>query len=121
VDRHRIAQVLRNILENSIAALPAEGGVITVTCTETSLRGESLLRLSLHDNGPGLNAEQRARIFEPFFTTKARGTGLGMAIARRIMEAHGGEIDVGEQSPGTEIVLLLPRRRQEPPCADRVT
>jgi two-component system, LuxR family, sensor kinase FixL len=110
VDPHRIAQVLRNILENSLAVLSSDGGTVTVTCTTGQLRGEPALRLSLHDTGPGLTAEQRARIFEPFFTTKARGTGLGMAIAQRIMEAHGGEIAVGPAAPGTEIVLLLPCR-----------
>uniref|UniRef100_A0A7C2JZF7 histidine kinase n=1 Tax=Schlesneria paludicola TaxID=360056 RepID=A0A7C2JZF7_9PLAN len=108
VDRHRFAQVLRNILENAIAVLPPVGGAVTVSCTSAELRGRPAVRLSVHDNGPGLSAEQRARIFEPFFTTKARGTGLGMAIAQRIMEAHGGEIAVGDAPQGTEIVLWMP-------------
>ncbi len=108
VDRHRLAQVLRNIFENSIAVLPGQGGQITVSCQASRLRGEPAVCISVHDNGPGLNAEQRARIFEPFFTTKARGTGLGMAIARRIMEAHGGAIAVGAANSGAEIVLWLP-------------
>ncbi len=108
VDPHRLAQVLRNILENSLAVLPQSGGQITVTCTAGVLRGQPALRIALQDNGPGLNAEQRARIFQPFFTTKARGTGLGMAIAHRTMEAHQGTIAVGEATSGTEIILLLP-------------
>ncbi len=108
VDPHRLAQVLRNILENSLAVLPQQGGIITVTCTPTTLREHPALRIALHDNGPGLNAEQRARIFQPFFTTKARGTGLGMAIAQRTMEAHHGTIEVGPTTSGTEIILLLP-------------
>jgi signal transduction histidine kinase len=64
----------------------------------------------VRDNGPGLNAEQRQRIFDPFFTTKTKGTGLGMAIAKRIVEAHGGEIAVGEGTArGAEILITLPR------------
>jgi two-component system, LuxR family, sensor kinase FixL len=66
--------------------------------------------VSVHDNGPGLSPEQRQKIFEPFFTTKTKGTGLGMAIVKRIMEAHGGKIAVGTgDGPGAEIVLTLPR------------
>lgn len=57
-----------------------------------------------------LNAEQRQRIFEPFYTTKPKGTGLGMAIAKRIMEAHGGDIWVGNGgSPGAAFILTLPQ------------
>lgn len=111
VDRHRMAQVLRNILENSLAVLPSHGGKVVVSCSPETFRDKPALRISVHDNGPGLIPEQRARIFEPFFTTKARGTGLGMAIARRIMEAHGGDIAVGNAAPGTEIVLWLPLSR----------
>ena len=64
----------------------------------------------MRDHGPGLSPEQRQRIFEPFFTTKTRGTGLGMPITKRIVEAHGGTIAVGEGGgPGAEIILTLPR------------
>jgi len=68
--------------------------------------------VAVRDNGPGLDGEQRRRIFEPFYTTKPRGSGLGMAIARQIMESHGGQIIVGKQPSdgnGAEIILLLPR------------
>ena len=68
----------------------------------------SRLVIGILDNGPGLNGEQKVRIFEPFYTTKSRGTGLGMAIARRIMQAHGGEIALGNPPLGTEIQLSLP-------------
>lgn len=109
VDNFRLEQVFRNILENSLAACrdPID---IEVCCTKTDVDGETALRISVRDNGPGLNPEQRQRIFDPFFTTKTKGTGLGMAIAKRIVEAHGGRIAVGSGTgPGTEIVLILPR------------
>ena len=108
IDRHRFGQVLRNIFENSISVLPATDGTIKIAFGLESATTTPRLTISIHDNGPGLNAEQRSRIFEPFYTTKSRGTGLGMAIAKRIMEAHGGEITVGNTRSGTEIILLLP-------------
>ena len=108
IDRHRFGQVLRNILENSISVLPVSGGAIDIVFGSEAGTATPRFTISIQDNGPGLNAEQRARIFEPFYTTKSRGTGLGMAIAKRIMEAHGGEITVGNSERGTEIILLLP-------------
>jgi two-component system, LuxR family, sensor kinase FixL len=109
VDAFRLEQVFRNILENALAACsdPVE---ITISCSASQLDGQPALRIAVRDNGPGLTAEQRQRIFEPFFTTKTKGTGLGMAIAKRIVEAHGGQIAVEMPSgPGAEIQLLLPR------------
>ena len=64
----------------------------------------------MSDNGPGIGPEQRSKVFDPFFTTKAKGTGLGMAIARRIVEAHGGRIAVGDaDGPGAVFLITLPR------------
>lgn len=85
VDPFRSEQVFRNILENALAACndPAE---IKVTCSGAELEGQPALSIAVRDNGPGLNPEQRRRIFEPFFTTKTKGTGLGMAIAQRIVK-----------------------------------
>ena len=108
VDRHRFGQVIRNILENAVSVLPQSGGSIRIKYSVETYGGKSRFRIGIHDNGPGLNAEHRLRIFEPFYTTKSRGTGLGMAIAKRIMEAHQGEIAVGNVESGTEVVLFLP-------------
>jgi PAS domain S-box-containing protein len=108
-DRFRLQQVFWNILDNALAACP-DPVRITIRCTQTKRDGEPMLAVSVRDNGPGLTAEQRQKLFEPFFTTKTRGTGLGMAIAHRILEAHGGEIAVGNAGPpGAEIVLTLPK------------
>jgi signal transduction histidine kinase len=97
VDQFRLEQVFRNILENSLAAC-TDPVQIDVHCTAAEIGGRPAVRVAVRDNGPGLNAEQRRRIFDPFFTTKTKGTGLGMAIAKRIVEAHGGQIDVGPSS-----------------------
>jgi hypothetical protein len=80
--------------------------------SQASLEGRPAVELVLRDNGPGLGPEQRKRLFEPFYTTKTRGTGLGMTIAQRIVEAHGGRIAIGDSRHwGTEIVITLPRRQ----------
>jgi signal transduction histidine kinase len=109
VDPFPIEQVFRNILENALVAcgdLPR----IDIVCRAEQLNGIPVIGLRFRDNGRGLNAEERRRIFEPFFTTKTHGTGLGMAIARRIVEAHGGHIAVSASAgPGTEIEILLPK------------
>ena len=109
VDAFAIEQVFRNILENALGAI-SDGGRIIVDCQEAEIAGRPALRIAFRDNGPGLSAEQRQRIFEPFFTTKTKGTGLGMAIAKRIVQSHGGLIEAIERSePGAEIVVILPR------------
>jgi PAS domain S-box-containing protein len=109
IDPFRLEQVFRNALENSLAA--CQGPVeITLHCSQTSLDGQDAVRIAIRDNGPGLTVEQQRRIFEPFFTTKTKGTGLGMAIARRIVESHGGQISAGAApGGGAEIIFILPR------------
>ncbi|QDU39991.1 Sensor protein FixL [Maioricimonas rarisocia] len=108
-DRGRIAQVFRNILENAVAACPASGEVV-ITTLDAELHGQPAIELRFRDNGPGLSEDTKQRVFEPFFTTKSRGTGLGMAIARRIVDAHGGEISIADlDEPGATIVVVLPR------------
>jgi hypothetical protein len=108
VDRFALEQVFRNILENSLSA-GTDPLRITVHFRRCQFEGRPALETSLADNGPGLAAEARHRIFEPFFTTKARGTGLGMAICTRLVEAHGGRIAVADpDGPGAVIVVTLP-------------
>jgi signal transduction histidine kinase len=119
IDRFRMTQVFRNLLENALTA--GEGPVtIDVDCHREvgrSMDAERAKgsaerpgwRISVRDDGPGMTAEQRQRAFEPFFTTKPKGTGLGMSIAQRIVEAHGGQIEIAaSDAAGTEIVIRLP-------------
>jgi signal transduction histidine kinase len=70
--------------------------------------GGSAARLRVSDDGPGVPADVRHRIFEALFTTKAKGSGLGLALCRRIMEAHGGTIDLESNERGASFVLDLP-------------
>ncbi len=111
VDAFRLEQVLRNILDNALAAgtAPVE---VEIRVADATLDGQAALLIAVGDNGTGIGPESRAKVFEPFFTTKAKGTGLGMAIAKRIVEAHGGRIAVGErQGPGAVFLITLPRGR----------
>jgi PAS domain S-box-containing protein len=111
VDNYALEQVFRNIFDNALAAC-GDPTRIEVRCAEGEVDGREALRVEVQDNGPGLNAEQRRKIFEPFFTTKTKGTGLGMAIARRIVEAHAGRLVVGDNpQPGATLVISLPRDR----------
>ena len=109
VDRFRLVQVFRNLLENSLAA--TEGPVrVEIDCRPALLGEDRALEIVLRDNGSGLNRDQQQRIFEPFYTTKPQGTGLGMSIAQRIVEAHGGTLSLAVEQPavGTELHLTLP-------------
>ena len=92
VDAERIKQVVINLVQNAIEAMPG-GGVVTV---ESSLR-EGRVRMVVRDSGPGLPGG--LDVFQLFVTTKARGTGLGLSIAQQIVLEHGGEISA-ESSPG---------------------
>jgi nitrogen fixation/metabolism regulation signal transduction histidine kinase len=112
-DRFRLVQVFRNLLDNALAAAP-DPARIEVSCEDAMYAERPAFRVTVADNGPGLALEQRRRIFEPFYTTKPTGTGLGTAIAQRLVEAHGGTIAVGDgPGPGTEIIVTLPRRTSE--------
>ncbi len=98
-------QVLLNLLHNAIDASPVNGS-IRVACSRD--RGDAVLEVE--DQGPGIPADQLERIFDPFFTTKApgKGTGLGLAIVHRIVEAHGGRIEVVNTGHGALFRVRIP-------------
>jgi two-component system sensor kinase FixL len=108
VDRFLLGQVFRNIFENALEVSPA-GAPVSLSCSAIyGGQGEEVV-ITISDQGPGLSAEQQQRIFEPFFTTKAKGTGLGMAIASRIVQAHGGSVTASSPR-GAMIEIRLPKR-----------
>lgn len=109
-DAFRVEQVFRNLFENSLAAC-GDPVRITVTCRPVEIGDETGLSVTVRDNGPGIPEEARDRVFEAFHTTKAKGSGLGMAIAKRFIEAHDGTIELGEDAGGgAEFVIMLPRK-----------
>ncbi|MGC4000392.1 MAG: GAF domain-containing protein [Anaeromyxobacter sp.] len=101
LDERLVRQAVVNVAVNAAQSMP-RGGVLTVR-----LRREGpWAAVELEDTGAGIPEEVRRRIFEPFFTTKASGTGLGLAVVKRIMEGHGGEISVRTR-PGAGTVMTL--------------
>jgi len=88
-DRVQLQQVLMNLMLNGIEAMKDTGGELTITSKRTE---DDQLVISVSDTGMGLRPEETQRIFETFFTTKAQGTGMGLSISRRIVEAYGGRL-----------------------------
>jgi two-component system sensor histidine kinase HydH len=108
MDRRLIRQALVNVVVNSIQAMP-RGGTVKVRARRELYSGREHLRIDISDQGMGIPAELLHRVFEPFFTTKAQGTGLGLAVVKRILEEHRGEIAVESSSDrGTTFTLRLP-------------
>lgn len=102
LDRSRMRGALTNIIENAVHAGPPVAVVVAV------VRGRLVVDIS--DRGPGVPVADRARIFEPFHTAKTTGTGLGLAVARRIVEAHRGTIAVGDAPGGGAVFHIeIPR------------
>jgi PAS domain S-box-containing protein len=100
-DPEQLQTVFLNLLLNAAQA-SSSGGRIDVTISAT----DGLCRVDIADRGPGIAPDVLAKIFEPFFTTKHRGTGLGLPTARRVVERHGGRIDVSSPSGGGTIVTV---------------
>jgi PAS domain S-box-containing protein len=90
-DSRRLGQVIRNIMENAIEASP-EGGRISIEFVETAVGDSPALEVRIADQGPGISDADRERVFDLLYTTKPDGTGMGLAIARRIMREHDGDI-----------------------------
>ncbi|MBT3367601.1 MAG: PAS domain S-box protein [Nitrospina sp.] len=106
VDAVLISQVFQNVIQNAIEAMP-ENGTLTVKL-RTSLLRPGYVEISIKDTGHGLNASETGKIFHPLYTTKASGTGLGLSLSHRIMDAHNGSIWAGNnKGNGITIHILL--------------
>src|SRR5207302_1359139 len=126
-DADQLRQVFVNLIANAIDASQESTPVIISTERVTAKRKEAgkgngnragdrsqtLARITIEDQGAGMDEQTRARIFEPFFTTKKRGTGLGLAIVKQIVEQHGGAILVDSTlGKGTRFTVDLPMKHE---------
>lgn len=115
LDPHLIHQCLVNLLTNAVEAVEPKKGVVTIraawtTGSMTQSASGSCVEISVNDNGPGIPKNKQGWVFEPFNTTKGvRGTGLGLAVAKRIIEEHGGRITVdSDEGKGATFRIILP-------------
>ena len=89
-DRIQLQQVILNLLRNSMEAMEGVDRSNRAITVRACLRQDGSLTVAIRDTGSGITAGEVERVFEPFYTTKAEGTGMGLAISRTIIEAHGG-------------------------------
>ncbi len=104
-DVHRLRQVLLNVLQNAVQSIEGAGRV------EVGVRVDAdVVMLSISDTGCGIPAEHLEKVFMPFFTTREKGTGLGLAVASKLVESHGGTMDVSSRpGEGATFRIVLPR------------
>ena len=106
-DRDKLRAVFANIIDNAIDAFEEDDGRRIEFFIENGVPGR--VKIRIRDNGNGIEVKEIDRIFNPFFTTKAEGTGLGMAISKKVVEAHEGTINVSSKpGEGTEFTVGLP-------------
>ena len=105
VDRDQIKQAFFNLIRNAFQAMP-DGGRLEITVSNS----DKFMGVAFEDTGTGIRAEDFGRIFEPYHTSKAGGSGLGLMVVQRIVQDHGGQMEViSKPGEGTRFTILLPR------------
>jgi signal transduction histidine kinase len=108
-DEYELYQAFVNLLLNALEAMPRSGTLTVRTASSAEASNRPLIQVQVSDTGTGILPEHVDQVFEPFFTTKASGTGLGLAVTRRIIEEHDGSISVHSQpSRGTTFTVSVP-------------
>jgi len=108
IDQAQMRQALMNIIINALQAIDRRGS-ITVVTSRIERGGRLWVKVEISDTGGGIPQDVLPNIFNPFFSTKSVGTGLGLSIAKRVVELHGGEIEVVSDPPrGTTFTIYLP-------------
>jgi len=109
IDTVRLEQVLLNLLVNAFTASPA-GSTVTLKLKQY----EQSAQIEVTDSGCGVPESLREKIFEPYFTTRSSGTGMGLALCEKIVQQHGGSIDLQNRNPGSAFVVSLPLTTEPP-------
>jgi signal transduction histidine kinase len=105
IDQDEMNQVIRNLIKNAIEVMPERGKIII----RTDVMPDNNVRIDIEDTGPGIPKEVLEKLFTPFFTTKARGTGLGLAVVKKVLERHKGKVEiVSVVGQGTCFKLYIP-------------
>ena len=113
-DRVQLQQVILNLIMNAIEAMSGAGDGSRRLSISTSDDPPTGVIVTVQDSGPGLNPESFDRLFDAFYTTKSSGIGMGLAISRSIVEAHGGRIWASPNAPrGTVFEFDVPARAAE--------
>lgn len=108
-DSSQIQQVLLNIYLNACDAIETEGTITTIT----RLFDQDSIWIEICDTGKGMSKQSLVKIFNPFFTTKTKGTGLGLSISKRLIEQHGGQMEVhSNEGIGTSFIIKLPLKHE---------
>jgi signal transduction histidine kinase len=108
-DEMLLRQVFGNLIRNAAEACTGAGRTPAITIAARVEREAGTASVTVEDNGPGIQAADRARIFQPFFTTRSRGSGLGLAIVQKIVLLHNGRISVGAAATGgAQFQLVFP-------------
>jgi signal transduction histidine kinase len=114
-DRAQIEQVLLNLILNASEAMP-KGGALRLSAAREDLEGRPYLALSIRDTGQGMSQDQIDNLFAPFLTYKESGTGIGLAIVKKIMENHQSKVEIESKvGQGTRFKLLFPVSDSEGP------
>ena len=109
IDRDQLKQAFYNVIKNAVQAMKS-GGILRIT----SAASPEGVAITFTDTGGGISQENLTKVFEPYFTTKSSGSGLGLLIVRRIVRAHGGEIELqSNEGQGLAFTIRLPRRDQQ--------
>lgn len=109
-DEDQVRQILMNAIINAIQAVPKKGE-IKIKTEKCLIKGGFGLKLIIEDNGVGISEKDLNQIFDPFFSTKDKGSGLGLSIVYKLIEAHQGEIKVeSKEGEGTKFVIFLPQK-----------